>query len=127
MSKKHQNVCRVLNYFEHFLVFVSVVSAYISACVFVSLVGVSSCIASSAAEMENSAITEGMKKYKSIMKKESKKHEFNTVKVLNFKALSDSYINHGRLVSVNIKTLETCYDSCKTSTPNQNPTIRRTK
>ena len=64
MSKKHQKVSRVLNYFEHFLVFVSVISGCVLICVFVSLVDVSPCIASSAAEMENSALTEGMKKYK---------------------------------------------------------------
>ena len=62
--KEHQKVSRVLNYFEHFLVFVSVISGCVLTCVFVSLVDVSSCIASSAAEMENSALTEGMKKYK---------------------------------------------------------------
>ena len=64
MSKKHKKVSRVLNYFEHFLVFVSVISGCVLTCVFVSLVDVSPCIASSAAEMENSALTEGMKKYK---------------------------------------------------------------
>ena len=62
MSKKHKKVSRVLNYFEHFLVFVSVISGCVLT--FVSLVDVSPCIASSAAEMENSALTEGMKKYK---------------------------------------------------------------
>ena len=54
-------------------------------------------------------------------------NKFNTVKVLNFKALSDSYINHGKFVSVNIKTMEKRYDNCKKSTANKNPSIRRTK
>ena len=70
------------------------------------------------------------------MNKESKKQDnillfaqtkFNTIKVLNFKALSDSYINHGKFVSVNVKTMKTCYGNYKKSTANKNPSIRRTK
>ena len=53
--------------------------------------------------------------------------KFNTIKVLKFKALSDSYVNHGKFVSVNIKTMETCYGNYKKSTANKNPSIRRTK
>ena len=48
MSKKYNNVRRVLNYFEHFLVFVSAVSGCFSISVFASLVGVPVGIASSA-------------------------------------------------------------------------------
>ena len=48
MSEKHKNVCRVLNYFEHFLAFVSAVSGCVSVSAFASLVGVFGSIASSA-------------------------------------------------------------------------------
>ena len=48
MKGKHKKVCRVLNYFEHFLVFVSNVSEYVSIFTFDSLFGVPIGIASSA-------------------------------------------------------------------------------
>ena len=47
MSEKHKKVCRALNYFEHFLVFVSAVSDGVSIFPFDSLVGVPVGIASS--------------------------------------------------------------------------------
>ena len=40
MSLKHKKVCRMLNYFEHFLVFVSNFSGCVSISAFASLVGV---------------------------------------------------------------------------------------
>ena len=64
MSEKHKKVCRVLNYFEHFVVFVSSVSDCISISVFASLAGVSVGIASSVVGLEICAITAGTKKYK---------------------------------------------------------------
>ena len=36
---KHKNVCRALNYFEHFLVFISAVSGCVSISAFTSVVG----------------------------------------------------------------------------------------
>ena len=63
-SEKHKNMCRTLNYFEHFL-------ASISA--FALLIGVSVGIASSAVGLKICAITEGIKKFKSIIKKKRKK------------------------------------------------------
>ena len=56
------------------------------------------------------AITAGIKKYKSIVKKKKKKHDkrvllrkdkLNTIEVLISKALIDSYISHDEFVSVN--------------------------
>ena len=64
MSEKHKKVCRVLNYFEHFVVFVSSVKDCISISVFASLASVSVGIASSAVGLEICAITAGTKKYK---------------------------------------------------------------
>ena len=40
MSEKHKKVCSALNYFEHFLVFISVVSDCVSISAFTSLVDV---------------------------------------------------------------------------------------
>ena len=56
------------------------------------------------------AITAGIKKYKSIIKKKKKKHDkivllrktkLNTIEVVINKALTDFYINHNEFVSVN--------------------------
>ena len=48
MSEKHPKICRALNKFEHFLVFVSAVNGCVSISTFSSLVIVSIDIASSA-------------------------------------------------------------------------------
>ena len=48
MSEKHQKICRALNNFEHFLVFVSAVNGGVSISAFASLVIVSTDIVSSA-------------------------------------------------------------------------------
>ena len=72
MSKKYNNVRRVLNYFEHFLVFISAVSGCFSISVFASLVGVPVGIASSAVELKICALNVGIKSYKSIINKKNK-------------------------------------------------------
>ena len=74
MSKKHKRVCRALSYFEHFLVFVSAVSDCVSISAFSSLVSVAA-IASSALALRICAITAGIKKYKSDIKKNRKKSQ----------------------------------------------------
>ena len=66
-------MCRAVNYFEHFLVFVSVVSSCVSISAFASLVGVPVGITSSAVGMKICAITAGIKRYKSIVNKKKKK------------------------------------------------------
>ena len=45
MNEKHKKVCRALNYFEHFLVFVSAVSVCVSIPAFALLIGVPVAIA----------------------------------------------------------------------------------
>ena len=40
ISKKHTKVCRVLNYIEHLLILISIVSGCVSISAFASLVGV---------------------------------------------------------------------------------------
>ena len=63
---------RVLNYFEHVLIFVSAVSGSLSISAFASLVGVLISIARSAVRLKVCALTAGIKKYWSIMKKKEK-------------------------------------------------------
>ena len=48
MSKKHKEVCRVLNYIEPLLIVISAVSGCVSISAFTSLVGISTGITSSA-------------------------------------------------------------------------------
>ena len=55
MIKKHRKVCKTINYFEYFLVIVSVVSRSVSISEFASLVGASVGIASSAVGFKISA------------------------------------------------------------------------
>ena len=99
MSKKHRRVCTALNYIEHLLILASVVTGCVSISAFVSLVGISEGITSSAVGLNICAITAGIKKYKSIIKKKKKKHnkivllaktKLNTIQVLIFRAVIDS-------------------------------------
>ena len=71
MSEKQ--VCKDLNYFEYFLIFISAVSDFISVSAFASLVGVPVGIADSAVGLKICAITAGIKKYRSIIKKKKTK------------------------------------------------------
>ena len=113
MNEKHKRECRALNYFEHFLIFNSAISGYILISAFVSLVDVLVApvgIIRSAVGINICAITAGVKKYKSVIKKKRKKQDkmvllakakLNATKVLNSKGLIDSCINHDEFVSVN--------------------------
>ena len=97
------------------LVLVSTVTGCVSISVFASLVGVPVGITSSAIGIKTQAITAGIKKYKSNIKKKKKKHDkivllgktkLCTIEVLISKALIDSYISHDEFVSVNNKLRE---------------------
>ena len=112
MSKKDKNVCRVLSCFEHFLVFISEFSDYVSMSAFTSSVVVPLGITISAVELK---ITAGIKKYKSITKEKKKKHDkivllriakLDVTEVLMSKTLIDSSIIHYEFVSVNNVLLE---------------------
>ena len=69
MSKKHKKVCKTINYIEHFLILATAITGCISISVFTSLVGIPAGITSSAIGLKICAITAGIKKYKSIIKK----------------------------------------------------------
>ena len=72
MSKKHKRVCTTLNYIQHFLILTCTIMGYISSSSFASLVGIPIGITSSAIGFKICAITVGVKKYKSIIKKKKK-------------------------------------------------------
>ena len=73
MSEKHKKVCKALNYFQHFLVFISAVGGCVSISAFASLIGsVPIVITSSELGLKICAITAGIKQYKSIIKKKTR-------------------------------------------------------
>ena len=100
----------ILNYIEHLLILASTVTGCASISAFASLVCVPVGIRSSAVGIYICAITPGIKKYKSIIKKKKKRHDktvllgkdtLNTVEVLFSKAVMDSSISFDEFVLVN--------------------------
>ena len=79
-------MCRGLNYFEHFLVFISAINGCVSISVFVSLVEVLVCITSSAVGLKICESLQELKSLSQLSKTRGKKHE----KVLLGKAELDT-------------------------------------
>ena len=109
MSRKHKKVCTTLNYIKRFIL-TSKITGCISISTFTSLIGIPIEITSSAIGCKICAITAGIKKCESIIKKNKKKHEkmvflakskLNSIKVLISKALTDSVISHDEFVLIN--------------------------
>ena len=75
MSKKHKKVPTALNYTDHFLILASIITGYISVSFFASFIEIPIKITIPAIELKISAITEAIKKYKSIIKEKKKKHD----------------------------------------------------
>ena len=71
-SKKHNDVCKTLNYIRHFFILASTITGRISISAFPSLIGISMRITSSAIRLKTCEITARIKKYKSIIKKKKK-------------------------------------------------------
>ena len=111
LSKQNKNVCNTLNYIEHFVNLAFTVTGCISIFAFASFLGISIGIRiHRILVLKISAITAGIKNYKSITKKKKKKHDkivllaknkLKRIEVLIFKSLNDSYISHYEFVSVN--------------------------
>ena len=108
--KSTKKICTTLNYIEHFLILAITITGCVSISFFASLVGISIGITSSAIGLKICAITAGIKKYKSIIKKKKKKHDkivllakskLNSIEVLISKALIDSVISHDEFVLIN--------------------------
>ena len=93
-----------MNYYEHVLILVSTVIGCVSISVFTWLVCALVGTASSAVGMKICAITAGIKNYKSVIKKKKKKHDkakLDTMEVLIYKSLINSYNSHDEFFSVN--------------------------
>ena len=110
MSEKYKKTCKYLNYVEHVDILALTVTGCISFSAFASLVAILVGITSSAVGIKICAITAGINKYKSIIKKKKKKHDkivllgkdkLNTIQVLISKHLIDSYVSHDEFVSIN--------------------------
>ena len=109
-SKKHKKVCRVLSYFDNSLIVISTITGYVSISAFSSLVGIPIWDTCSAVGLKICLTTAGIKKYKSINKKNKKKHDkivlwakskLNSVEDLISKKLIDSNINHDEFGLIN--------------------------
>ena len=103
MSEKHKKVRRALNYFEHFLIFVSAVSGFVSKSAFASVVDVAAGMLSPAVGLKICTIIGGIKMYKLIIKKKTEKHDkivligkpkLDPIEILISKVLIDSYIRY---------------------------------
>ena len=101
-SRRHKKVYTTLNYIEHCFILASSITGCVSISAFTSLIGIPIRITSSAIGLKSCAITAGIKKYKSIIKKKKKKHDkivllakskLNSIEVLTSKALIDSVIS----------------------------------
>ena len=110
MSKKHKKVCSTLNYIEHFLILAFTITGCVSISAFASLVGIPKGITSSVIRLKICAITEGIKKCKSIIKEKKKKYKkvvllakskLNSIGLLIPEALIDSNTSHDEFVLIN--------------------------
>ena len=110
MDKKHKKVCKVLNYTDHLHVVTSTITGCASISPFASLVGFPTGCTSSPIGLKICAITAGIKKYKSIIKKMKKEYDktvllakskSNIIEVLISKALTDSDISHYEFLLIN--------------------------
>ena len=103
MSEKNKKTCKNLNYEDNLIILSSTITGCVSISAFASLVCVSVGMTNSALGIKICAITAGIKKYKSIIKKKKKKHDkivllgkdkLNTIEFLISNDLIDSYITH---------------------------------
>ena len=72
MSRKHKKVCPTLHYIENFLILAFTITGCVSISAFSSLIGIPIRITSCEIGLEICAITAGIKKYKSIIKKKKR-------------------------------------------------------
>ena len=109
MSGKYKKSCKYLKYAEHLLILASAVTGCISISAFASLDAIPVGITSSVVGIKVLAVTAGIKKYKSAIKKKKKhdkivllgKDKLNIIEILISKALIDSDISHDEFASVN--------------------------
>ena len=94
MSENYKKFYRFLNYTEHLFLLISTVTGCVSISAFSSFVGIPIGITSSAIGLKICLITAGIKKYKSVIKKNKKKHN----KILS---LAKSRLNTVEVVLIN--------------------------
>ena len=94
MSKNYKNFYRFLNYTEYLFLLISTVTGCVSISAFSTFVGIPIGITSSAIGLKICLITAGIKKYKSVIKKNKKKHN----KILS---LAKSRLNTVEVVLIN--------------------------
>ena len=75
MSKKHKKVCTTLNYIEEFLILAPIITGQITISGFASLLDFPIGSTSSAIKLKICAVTARIRKYKSIIKKNTKRHD----------------------------------------------------
>ena len=102
--------CKHLHYVEHLVTLASTITGCVSISEYTSFVAVSVGITCSAVGIKICAISAGIRKYKSIIKKKKKKHDkivligktnLHTIEVLISKDLINSYTSHDKFASVN--------------------------
>ena len=79
MSKKLNNVCRVLNHIDHSLTVIYTITGCVSISAFDSLVGIPIGFASSTIGLKICVITAAIKKYMSMIKKKKEKAWQNSI------------------------------------------------
>ena len=110
MTKKHKLVYWVLNYIEHLVILITSVTGFVSISDFVSSLGIPIGIMCSAIRLKVCLFTAGIKKYKSIIKKEKKKldkivlltkSKINSIEILTFKTLVGFKFIHDEFALIN--------------------------
>ena len=126
MKKNRKKSSRVFSYIDHSLIVISTFTECVSISIFASLVGISIGITSSAIVFKNCVIAVGIKKGKSIIKKNKKRYDkivllakskLNRKELLIFKALIDSNISRDEFLLINnvLKGLYDIKEETKTS------------
>ena len=118
MSKKHKDLCIVLNFIDPLLIVISTITGCVSISAFGSLVAIPIGITSSAIGLKICAITAGIKIHKLIIKKNKQKHDkivlsakskLNSMEVLISNVLIVSNISHNEFFLIN-NVLKEFYD-----------------
>ena len=117
--KKHEKLCRALNYLEAFLIFVSAASECVSISTFAYLLTVLVGSTSSAVRLKICAIIARIKVIVSVAK-----IKLNTIKVFVSQILVHSYINRHEFSLVNDVLRE--YDEMKEEIKNPKNTVKYT-
>lgn len=110
VGKKHKKDSKVLIYIEHSIIFVSAITGHVSMSAFASVIGIPMGIKSTVVGLKTCAVTAGIRKYNSIIKKKRKNNEIivslarvklSAIEALISKDLINWYISHDEFASMN--------------------------